>query len=270
MNQSVFLSHGAPDELLHDTPLHRSWQRLPALLARPRAIVVVSAHFAGTSIGISAAGQPATIHDFGGFDPALRRIRYPAPGHPALAGELADALASHAIAARILPDRGLDHGAWIPLAAAYPQADIPVVSLGVCPGAGPARHLAVGRALATLQREGILLLGSGGMTHNLAQLDWENRAAPAAPWSRQFAEWMHLGLLAGDEDALLRYRELAPHAARNHPTDEHLMPLFVAMGYAGKGWRGRRLFQGDSHAALAVDSYLLDPAPAGDDQVRPR
>lgn len=270
MNQSVFLSHGAPDELLHHTPLRRFWQQLPQQLARPRAIVVVSAHFVGTPTGVSAASQPATIHDFGGFDPSLRQIRYPAPGHPALAGELADTLSRQGIAARIHPGRGLDHGAWIPLAAAYPGADIPVVSLGVCPGAGPAHHLAVGRALATLPREGMLLLGSGGMTHNLAQLDWENRAAPAAPWSRQFAEWMHRGLVEGDEDSLLRYRELAPHAVRNHPTDEHLMPLFVAMGYAGRGWRGRRLFQGDSHAALAVDSYLLDAASAPMDRARPR
>jgi 4,5-DOPA dioxygenase extradiol len=259
MNQAMFISHGAPDELLHDSPLRRFWEQdMPSLAGSPGAIVVASAHFTSAKVQLSAAVAPRTIHDFVGFDPALFAMRYPAAGDPELAGSLVAVLSDAGISAGLAGDRGLDHGTWVPLMAAFPDAQVPVLSLSVNPHAGPAHHFSVGRALASIGERNILLLGSGGLTHNLGELNWVDRGAAAAPWSREFAEWVARTMACGDAQSLLDYRRLAPYALRNHPTEEHVLPLFVAMGFAGEGWLGRRVFSGDSHSALALDAYVFE------------
>jgi len=183
---------------------------------------------------------------------------------------MAEALSAAGFRVTVDADRGLDHGVWIPLMAAFPDARIPVLSLSIDPRAGPEHHLLVGRALASVGDRNILLLGSGGLTHNLGELNWADRHAPAPHWSREFAEWINQRMALGDEQSLLKYRRLAPHAVRNHPTEEHLMPLFVAMGFAGQGWHGERVFCGDSHSALALDAYVLQPAIRGESRRLPR
>lgn len=233
---------------------------LAALLPRPRAIVVASAHWLGRVPLVSTSARPQTIHDFGGFPEALHRLQYPAPGAPELAQEVLDRLAGAGLQPVADPDRGLDHGAWVPLRLLYPQADVPVLQVSIQPLAGPAHQLAVGRALAPLREQGVLLIGSGSITHNLG--DWQAaRDAGEVPYLRPFAGWIEQQLLADDLPALLDYRRRAPFAAAAHPTDEHLLPLYFAMGAAGgEGLGAQRIEAGIDMGLLAMDIYRFDGA----------
>ncbi len=250
---AVFVSHGAPLLAIEDGAAHRFLRGFGESLGRPRAILVASAHWTTAAPAVSAVARPATIHDFGGFPPALYRLAYPAPGDPALAQRVVSLLAAGGIPCAADPQRGLDHGAWVPLLLMYPAADVPVLQLALQPQCGPRHHLALGRALAPLRAEGVLILGSGGITHNLAEL-----AAPAAPplqWASAFSDWIQATVAAGDADALADYRRLAPQAARNHPSEEHLLPLFVA---AAAGTQGRRVHTSTTYGSLMMDAYAFD------------
>jgi 4,5-DOPA dioxygenase extradiol len=259
LSPSLFVSHGAPDLVLSDNPGRRFLSTLATLVPAPRAIVVASAHYTGSRVAVSSAAQPDTIHDFGGFPESLYRIRYPAAGDPDLAERIVSLLDRAGIDAAADPDRGLDHGVWIPLLLAWPDADVPLVSMSVDPSAGPHRQLAVGRAIAPLMEDGVLVIGSGGLTHNLRELDWRagHRAEDAPQWARSFAQWMAERLDDGDEEALLDYRRLAPAAARNHPSEEHLLPLFTALGAVGRPWRAQRLHRSFTYGALAMDAFAF-------------
>lgn len=251
---AVFVSHGAPTLALEENEAVSFLRGLGAGPGRPRAVLCVSAHWATREPSVSAARRPDTIHDFGGFPEALYRIRYAAPGAPELAARVAELLGGAGLAAHVAPDRGLDHGAWVPLALMYPEADIPVAQLSVQPAAGPAAHFRVGRALAPLRREGVLVLASGSAVHNLSRLS----AGEAAPeWAAQFDAWLRQKIDAGARDELLDYRRLAPHANLAHPTEEHLLPLFVAMGAgADEGEsRGESLHRGWTHGSLSMAAY---------------
>lgn len=226
-------------------------------LPRPRAIVVASAHFMADTPSIGAAERPATVHDFGGFPEPLYRIRYPAPGDPDLAAAIAHRLAVAGLSPTLLPNHGIDHGVWVPLRRMYPQADIPVVSLSVAARRGAAHHLAVGRALAPLRDEGVLVIGSGGFVHNLGDLDWGHKDAPMPDWAAAFVVWMRKRLDAHDLDALLGWAQ-APHARRAHPTVEHLMPLFVALGAGGDGAAVRGLHRSHEFGSLALDAFAFE------------
>lgn len=252
---SLFVSHGAPTLALDDSPTGRFLDRLGGELPRPRAIVVASAHFTREEPTVSGGAAPATIHDFGGFPAALYDLRYPAPGDPALAQRIVAALVAAGIAAKSDPQRGFDHGVWVPLIRMFPQAGIPVVALSVSPDADAAAHFAVGRALAWLRDEGVLLIGSGGFVHNLGELEWGAKGNAAVDWARAFADWLRERLLAGDAEAALDWRTRAPTALRSHPTPEHLLPLFVAFGAAGAGARATLLHQDWELGTLALDSY---------------
>ena len=199
------------------------------------------------------AAQPRTIHDFAGFPRELYEIRYPAPGAPELAQRIVALLADAGLAAATDARWGLDHGAWVPLALMYPQADIPVVQLALQPALGPRHHFELGRALAPLREEGVLILGSGGATHNLRELGAPD--TPPPPWARGFSDWLEQTVGVGDDAALLDYRARAPQAARNHPSEEHLLPLFVA---AGAGGRGRRVHTSTTYGSLMMDFYRFD------------
>ncbi|SJZ87081.1 dioxygenase family protein [Consotaella salsifontis] len=258
---TLFLSHGSPDVAIAETAATRFLRDLAVSLPRPKAIVVASAHFESDRVLLSADAKPDTIHDFGGFDPRLYDMRYPAPGDPELAEDLARRLRGVGFDAAAVRQRGYDHGTWVPLILAYPEADIPVVQLSVDPMAGPAHHLKLGQALSALPSEDVLVIGSGSFTHNLraafTAMSGGRRDAEAPHWVVEFADWMREKIEAGDTEALVDYRTRAPFAVENHPSDEHLMPLFVALGAAGDGGRVRRLHSSHDFGALAMDAYAF-------------
>jgi 4,5-DOPA dioxygenase extradiol len=255
---SIFLSHGSPMLAVQDSPAGRFLDALGAQLPPPRAIVVASAHYESPAVRVGAHPLPATVHDFGGFPRELYELRYPAPGHPALAARVVGLLDAAGLEATEDAARGLDHGVWVPLRRMYPWADIPVVPLSVSTRGEARTQFAVGRALRPLRDEGVLVIGSGGFVHNLRELDWQHPHAPMTPWSAAFADWMRERLAASDVDALLDWERQAPQARRAHPTTEHLMPLFVALGAAGEGARTRVLHRSHEFASLALDAFAFD------------
>lgn len=257
MLPSLFVSHGAPTTLFDDVPVHRFLAGYAAGLPRPSAVIAVSAHWEEPVASVSAAERPGTEHDFGNFGAALHRFVYPAPGAPALAREIAASLAASGVPARLDGEKGLDHGAWVPLALLYPGADVPVVQVSVHPTAGPGWHLALGRALRPFRADGALVLASGNLTHNLAEVSWRGHGEVQG-WAADFAGWMAAAMAGGRIDDLLDYRRLAPAAVRNHPTEEHLMPLFAAVGAASDGARGRRIHDSFTYGTLAMDAYAFD------------
>jgi 4,5-DOPA dioxygenase extradiol len=218
MRPSLFVSHGSPMAAVEDDAWSRALAAWAARHGRPRAVVVLSAHWEAP-LAVTASAAPATIHDFGGFPRALYEIGYPAPGDPALAADVA-----RRTGAALDPRRGLDHGAWVPLRKMYPDADVPIVQLSIPPDGDVAR---LGRALADLRNDDVLLMGSGGAVHNLGALAWDDKDAPAEPWAVAFDRWA--GERAGDVDALSRWRG-APQAGRAHPTPEHWLPILFAQG----------------------------------------
>lgn len=255
---ALFISHGSPMLTLEaERPAHQFLLQARARWPHPKAILAISAHWETAAPQIGATLQPATIHDFYGFPPALYEKSYPAPGSPALAGRVKALLDAAGLAARLDSERGLDHGAWSPLLLMYPQADIPVLQLSLQPDLGPAHHMALGRALSPLRDEGVLVMATGSLTHNLRRLD-RSDSGPVADWAQAFADWMAGRLMQRDDAALLDYRRQAPHAAMNHPTDEHLLPLYVALGAATPGRGAERIHASFAYGALAMDSYLFN------------
>lgn len=251
----LFVSHGAPTIALEDVDATRAWARIAAELPRPRAILAVSAHWDTAAPAASAAAAPATIHDFAGFPRELYAIRYPAPGEPALAARVAALLEDAGLSCSLDPGRGLDHGAWVPLLRMYPQADLPVAQLSVQSARGARHHHDLGRALGALRGEGVLILGSGGMVHNLRDLDWHGRSPRPFPWAEAFNAWIAERAQAGALEELLAYRSLAPEARRAHPTEEHFMPFFVALGAGGTP--ARRLALGFDLGSLSMDAWVF-------------
>jgi 4,5-DOPA dioxygenase extradiol len=228
-------------------------------IGRPKAILVASAHWETAEPTLTAGASNPTIHDFHGFPRPLYQLRYPAPGAPDLAASLAARLRQAGFPVRLDAARGLDHGAWVPLLLMYPQADIPVVQLSIQPHLGPRHALAVGRALAGLAEDDILVIGSGSFTHDLSRLGRTAPEAPEAPDVGAFAAWFDQALTEGRLDDLLDYRRRAPHAVRNHPTDEHLLPIFLAVGAAGPDARAQRLFDDTMYGILRMDDYVFAP-----------
>ncbi len=234
---TLFLSHGAPTLALQDTPTTRSWQTLAQQLATPRAVLVVSAHHNSRAPTVTGSAHPETLHDFGGFPDALYQVQYPAAGDAGLSLNVREHLRAAGFAdAGIDAARGIDHGVWVPLRHMYPGADVPVISLSVSPCENAGWHYRLGTALAHLRAAGVLVIGSGGLTHNLGALDWHGRSDHVTPWAQAFADWFIAHLQNQDIDSLLEWRQAAPEPLRNHPTPEHLLPIFVAMGAAGGGF----------------------------------
>lgn len=251
----IFVSHGAPDALLKAPDAVACWREIGQRVPVPAAILVISAHWEARQPTASLAGAPETIHDFSGFAPTLHRMQYPAPGAPALAERVASRLSFCGIVAELHPSRGLDHGAWVPLTAMFPQADVPVTQLSLIRNASPADLLALGQALAPLREEGVLILASGAITHNFGWLDWHAATdAPPLPQAAAFANWVNERLNAQDIPALLNYRAAA-YGAEAHPTQEHFMPLFVAVGAAGADVP-ERYQPRFAYGGLAMDAYV--------------
>jgi len=253
---AIFLSHGAPTLAVDEGHETRAWAELASRLPRPKSILAVSAHWDTRDPEVSAAPRPETIHDFSGFPRELYEQRYPAPGAAELASRVQALLQQAGIACKVDPARGLDHGAWVPLKWMYPKADIPVTQLSVQSHRGPAHHLKLGEAIAALRDENVLVLATGGIVHNLRDLEWDKRGTrEAATWAREFNDWIADRVERKAVDDLLAYRERAPNARRSHPTEDHFAPFFVALG-AG-GLPARRLDLGFDLGTLGLDGYVF-------------
>jgi len=254
---TLFLSHGSPMHAVQPGAAGKAWEELGKTLSRPRAVLIASAHWETSVPMLTGNRQPATIHDFGGFPAELYKLRYPAPGAPDLATQTVALLKAADITAGVDGCRGLDHGAWVPLLRMYANADVPVAQISLQPELGTAHHLRLGRALAPLADDNVLIIGSGHTTHNLR--DWMTNPRRQEPlhYAQAFAGWVGDHLRDHDTEALLAYREQAPEAARAHPSDEHFLPLFVAWGAAGPDADVQRVVQGFEAGALAMDSYLF-------------
>ena len=254
---TIFLSHGSPMHALDAGGAGTAWRAIADSLPKPRAVLVASAHWETSLPMLGGAERPETIHDFSGFPPGLYRLQYAAPGSPALAQQVADVLKAAGHAPSVNGCRGLDHGAWVPLRWMYPEHDVPVVQVSVQPSLGTQHHLRLGEALAPLADDGVLVIGSGHVTHNLR--DWALHRNDAAPldYAVQFADWLHGRLVSGDRDAVLDYRARAPSATRAHPSEEHFLPLFIALGAAGHAPRVTRVHHAVEGAALSMDAYVF-------------
>jgi 4,5-DOPA dioxygenase extradiol len=252
---SIFVSHGSPMLAITPTPARDFLTQLGTMSPRPRAVLMVSAHWETERPMVNAVARNQTIHDFGGFPRALFEIQYPAPGDAALATRIADLLTAAGFPTGIDHTRGLDHGAWVPMLLAYPKADLPVLQLSVQPHQGPGHAYAIGRALAPLRAEGILIIGSGSFTHDLRRFRGQAVDAPETEDVTAFSAWMDQAIAAHDVDALIHYRTLAPHAADEHPTEEHLLPLFTALGAGATTPTAHRLHNSTEHAILRMDAY---------------
>jgi 4,5-DOPA dioxygenase extradiol len=249
----IFVSHGSPMLMLAPDNTGAAWARIAAELPRPRAILAVSAHWTTRGPAVSATLQPETIHDFYGFPDALYDIEYRPPGTAELARDIARLIPDIAIDDR----RGLDHGAWVPLRSMYPAADIPVVQFAVMPGRSPEEHYRLGQALRPLTEQGVLILASGSVTHNLRDLVPDAPDGVAHPYVIEFRNWLADRLEHNDLGALLDYRNQAPHALRAHPTDDHFLPLFVALGAAGERPSTVTAYRDYSNGALAMDAFVF-------------
>ena len=257
-NQSlspIFLSHGAPTAALQPGPAGAFWQALGQELGKPKSVLCISAHWNTREPVLGAAEHPKTIHDFYGFPEQFYRLSYPAPGAPGLAQCARDILAQAGIPAMLDSEYGLDHGAWVPLKFLFPQADVPVAQLSVQPLRDARWHYRLGAALKPLRDEGVLILASGGATHNLRELNFH--ATAPADWAVAFDEWLADALKHGRREDLLDWETTAPDPHRAHPSPEHFLPLFVALGAAGEGAKGERLYKGMTVGSLSMDAYRL-------------
>ncbi|GAA5184378.1 class III extradiol ring-cleavage dioxygenase [Niveibacterium umoris] len=258
----LFLSHGSPLHAVLDSEPARAWAALGAQLPTPRAIIAVSAHWNTGIPMLTGAASPPTIHDFGGFPDVLYRLRYPASGAPELAEQARGLLRDAGLPVGIDGSRGLDHGAWVPLMHMFPQANVPVIQLSVQPELCARHHFAVGRALAPLAADNVLIVASGHTTHNLRDAfrrpDLLGQSAEPMPYVKAFADWVADAIAAQRIDELLDWTERAPEPLRAHPSPEHFLPLFVALGAAGDAASATRFLDVFDGPALAMDSWRWD------------
>jgi len=258
---AAFFSHGAPTLAIEPGDYGRALGDFGRALApRPRAVVVFSGHFeAPLPARVTAAPRPPLIYDFGGFPDEMYRIRYPAPGDPQLASEISGLLGAAGIRSALDPTRGWDHGLWVPLRMAFPDAEIPIVEVSQPAGATPEELLAIGAALAPLREKGVLLAGSGGIVHNLRRVRFAAADGPGDVdgWAREFDDWVAGRLGEMDLSTLARYRTEAPHAALAVPTAEHFNPLFVVLGAVTADERPRTIYEGFQYGNISLRSFAF-------------
>ncbi len=260
---SIFVSHGSPMTAIEPGAagdfMRRLGPAIDATFGRPKAILAVSAHTMTREPALLAAPRHEAVYDVGGFDPKLYTLRYDAPGAPDLAQRVKALLDAAGVPAHVVDEGGLDHGIWTPLRYMYPDADVPVLPLAWVPTWSPERQMALGEALRPLADDGILVVGSGSMTHNL-RLFMNGRPtidSPEMPQSREFREWFSNTSAQRGWDVLVDYRREAPHAVLMHPTDEHLLPWYVAAGAGGRNQTPVRLHEGAAYAYIGMDTYAF-------------
>ncbi len=252
---TLFVSHGAPSFALDPGRAGPALTALGRALLRPQAVLVVSPHWMTPAPRVGVSSRPATIHDFGGFAPELYRLNYPAPGHAALAQRAVELLNAAGLPARADEGRGLDHGAWVPLMHLYPDADIPVFQVSLPARLDAESAWAYGQALAPLADEGVLIVGSGSLTHNL--YEFRSGHGREEAYAAEFAAWVREAVEQGDAERLRRTLDDAPHAQRAHPTTEHFWPLLVAAGAADLTQPVHVVEGGIVHGVLSMDSYAF-------------
>lgn len=273
---SIFVSHGSPMLAIDPGSTGPFFERLgrsvDARFGRPRAIVIVSPHTAARRPVLLPSASHHAVHDFSGFPDALYRLRYEPPGSPALGEQVSGLFTDAGIAHDRSCEPGLDHGIWSVLRFAWPDADVPVLPVALAPHASPAGQWAVGAALAPLRRDGVLVVGSGSLTHNLRLMirtaggaGADAESVPEIDASRAFRDWVAARTAAGDREALLDYRAQAPHAALMHPTDEHWLPFYIAAGAGGVA-ESRRLHDALTYGCLAMDAYAFGEGSAALDE----
>jgi len=256
MQSVLYLSHGSPMTAITESPAQAFLQGLGAMLPKPEAILIASAHWETAAPRLNAPERLETIHDFYGFPGPLYDLTYPAPPAPQLAERAADLLDAAGLPIAVDTKRGLDHGAWVPLLLGWPEHDIPVAQISLQTHAGTAHHVKIGAALAPLRQENVLIIGSGSFTHDLRRFrPGMDMAAAETVDVAAFSDWMDERILAGNVEALVNYRALAPFAAEEHPTEEHLLPLHVAVGAGGMGARVERLHSSVEFGFLRMDAY---------------
>lgn len=251
---SLFVSHGAPSFAVEPGIAGPALAALGRELPRPEAVLVVSPHWMTPQARVTTVSEPETIHDFRGFDRTLYEIRYPAPGHPELAARTVELLHGAGWDARDDATRGLDHGAWVPLLHLYPAADVPVFQVSLPSSLDADAAYAFGRALAPLAGEGVLIVGSGSLTHNLHEVFG---GAEDVAYATEFAAWIREAVLEADHDRLCRALDIAPHAERAHPTTEHFLPLLVAAGAAESPRPVTVIDGGVTYDVLVMDAFLF-------------
>lgn len=254
----VYISHGSPMVGIETNPYTAALRRMGESLPTPKAIVIVSAHWeAPAPIRVTGSEAPQLIYDFYGFPKELHALLYPCPGKPELAAEIVTLLSEAGLKAQLDPKRGLDHGAWIPMKLAYPAADIPILEVTLSVPRRPEEILKIGKALAPLRGKGVLLVGSGGIVHNLGRLRWDDQDAPIDPWAKEFDGWVRERLDKGDVAGLLRYRDDGPNANLAVPTTEHFDPLFFALGASSQSDRPLDIYEGFHYGNLSMRTFAL-------------
>ena len=248
---SLFISHGAPTLPMENSPARRFLESLGQQLPKPSAIVVLSPHWMTRGLEVKSPERFETWHDFGGFPEELYRLKYTPRGEPVLATRVLELLRGAGMHAQPSADVKLDHGVWVPLLLMFPQADIPLVQVSATWDT-PKRYRELGQTLGPLAKEGVLILGSGGLVHNLREIVMDSDFVP--DWARNFEQWAHAKLEAGDWDSLCEYRKLAPDAARAHPTEDHYLPLYFAGGAGGESVALHRSF---AHGGLSMATYAF-------------
>ncbi len=253
---SVFVSHGAPTFAIEPGRAGPLLRQLALSIARPRAVLVFSPHWMTEKVEIGFAQQPETIHDFGGFPEELYRIQYPAPGSPEVAARAVALLESAGWPVLANARRGLDHGAWVPVRHLFPDADVPVLQVSMPHTLDGPSALALGRALAPLAQEGVLIVGSGSLTHNLGEFRG-GRVTEPAPYALEFVQWARNAVLAHDGTALANYLDRAPHAARAHPSSDHYLPLPFAFGASQDDAPVHVIDGGILYGMLSMEAYVF-------------
>ena len=257
---AIFVPHGAPTFALNPGAAGAALSALATKLPLPRAIVIVSAHWDTPIPTVGFAERPETIHDFWGFPEELYALRYPATGCREASEEVVATLQAAGLPVATDSNRGLDHGAWVPLRLMFPDAEVPVIPVSIQSRGGPEQAYKLGQALAPLAAKGFLIIASGNITHNLRDYQMAARNGGQTPaYVRQFTDWLAERLAANDIDALLDYRRLAPGGVQAHPSDEHLLPLYVALGAGGENAQARRFHAGIDDYVIAMDAYAFQP-----------
>ncbi|WP_028547168.1 DODA-type extradiol aromatic ring-opening family dioxygenase [Paenibacillus taiwanensis] len=256
MIPSLFIAHGAPSLALEKHDYTTFLNELGSSMPKPRAVVLFTAHWESTEQLVSGAATYETIYDFGGFQRELYEFKYPAPGLPSLAAEIKELFEAAGIPASMDTARGLDHGAWVVLHLLYPKADIPVIALSVNRYLTNAEQYQIGKALAVLREQDILVVGSGGTVHNLRRINWD--ATTHDEWALAFDQWLEEKLTSWDTAALFQYEKLAPHAEVAVPTPEHFIPLLLAMGAGDEKRQATKLFRNYQYGNLSLSCWKFD------------